>query len=501
MSSVPEKISSDTDLPILPIDWVWSNVGECSILVTDGVHKTPTYLEEGIPFISVNNITDDGKLTFEGCKFISTTDHFEFTKRCRPEQKDILLSKVGTVGRVTVIETKDEFSLFVNAALIKPIFREQLSYYIAWAIRSGFFSKQYSRFIGGTSQPYIGIKSITNLPLPLPPLNEQKRIVAKIEALQTRTQRVKEALEAIPQLLDQFRQSVLTAAFRGDLTADWRENNPDVDWVNTTLQNVIKSKPRNGYSPKAVDYPTSVKSLTLTATTSGKFKPEFFKYIDEYIDEESYLWLEPKDILIQRSNTIEYVGTSAIYTGDFKEFVYPDLMMKIQVLEEKTTAEFITYALSNIKNCGYFKSNATGTAGNMPKINQKVVMNTPIYLPSIEEQKEIVEQIETFFKIADTIEQQYQELKPQLDQLNQSILAKAFRGELVPQDPNDEPASVLLERIRTEREKLQQQTKAAKKSKTKTTKTRSKKKSQQPQTPIQLELPGMEQGAGSGEKK
>ncbi|NJN13681.1 MAG: specificity determinant for hsdM and hsdR, partial [Richelia sp. RM1_1_1] len=71
-------------------------------------------------------------------------------------------------------------------------------------------------------------------------------------------QRVKEAIDAIPQLLDQFRQSVLAAAFRGDLTADWRENNPDVDWVNTTLQNVIKDKPRNGYSPKAVDYPTSV---------------------------------------------------------------------------------------------------------------------------------------------------------------------------------------------------------------------------------------------------
>ncbi len=168
-------------------------------------------------------------------------------------------------------------------------------------------------------------------------------------------------------------------------------------------------------------------------------------------------------------------------------------MMKIQVLEEKATSEFITYALSNIKNCEYFKNNATGTAGNMPKINQKIVMNTPILLPPVAEQKEIVRQIQSFFKAADTIEQQYQETKTNLDLLNQSILAKAFRGELVPQNPNDEPASILLERIRAEREKLQQQTKAAKKSKGKTTKPRSKKAPQQPEEAIQLELPGMEE--------
>ncbi|MBD2248410.1 restriction endonuclease subunit S [Nostoc sp. FACHB-888] len=323
--------------------------------------------------------------------------------------------------------------------------------------------------------------------VPLPPLNEQRRIVAKIEALKARSQRVKEALEDIPQLLDQFRQSVLAAAFCGDLTADWREQNPDVfEWETTTLQEVIKGKPRNGYSPKPVDYPTKVKSITLTATTSGKFKPEYFKYIDEEISIDSYLWLSPGDILIQRSNTIEYVGTCAVYNGSFGEFIYPDLMMKIQVIEEKATSEFIFYALSNKATRLYFRKNATGTAGNMPKINQPIVMNTPVSLPSIAEQKEIVRRVESFFKAAETIEQQYQEAKANLDQLDQSILAKAFRGELVPQDPNDEPASVLLERIRAERDKLQ--TKAAKKSTPPTGRQRSKKASPQEAEPVQLEL-------------
>jgi type I restriction enzyme S subunit len=104
--------------------------------------------------------------------------------------------------------------------------------------------------------------------------------------------------------------------------------------------------------------------------------------------------------------------------------------------------------------------------------------------------KEIVCRIEAFFKAADRIEQQYQEAKPYLDQLDQSILAKAFRGELVPQDPSDEPASVLLERIQAERAKQEAEAKTAKKSTGKTTGQRSRKGQQQPST--QLELPGLE---------
>lgn len=99
---------------------------------------------------------------------------------------------------------------------------------------------------------------------------------------------------------------------------------------------------------------------------------------------------------------------------------------------------------------------------------------------ALEEQKEIVRRIESLFKLADSIEQQYQQAEADLETLNQSILAKAFRGELVPQDPNDEPASVLLERIKEERDR-------AKKSKTKTT----KKKRSSKKLDKQLDIPGM----------
>ena len=96
----------------------------------------------------------------------------------------------------------------------------------------------------------------------------------------------------------------------------------------------------------------------------------------------------------------------------------------------------------------YFRDNATGTAGNMPKINQKVVSCAPIMLPSIEEQKSIVAVVEKLKRFSDLVVKRADSARGRSNDLTQSILAKAFRGELVPQNPDDEPASVLLERIR-----------------------------------------------------
>jgi type I restriction enzyme S subunit len=319
----------------------------------------------------------------------------------------------------------------------------------------GLNSINWMPYVGGSTRLKLTQNSLINIPFLLPPLNEQRRIVTKIEALNAHSRKAREALADVPQLIEQFKQSVLAAAFRGDLTADWREKNHitiSSTWLKTTLNDVIYGKPRNGYSPKAVDFPTQVKSLTLTATTSGIFKPEHYKYIDEIIDHDSYLWLTSGDILIQRSNTLDYVGNSAIYNGRNHEFIYPDLMMKIQIIPEKSFPEFIHFQLSSRKVKDYFKKNATGTAGNMPKINQKTVMETPIFLPSIAEQQKIVNKINRCFLIINLLEIQYKEIQEKSEQLDQSILAKAFRGELVPQDPNDEPAAQLLERIKAERE-------------------------------------------------
>ncbi|KHL69317.1 type I restriction enzyme S protein [Pseudomonas flexibilis] len=283
----------------------------------------------------------------------------------------------------------------------------------------------------------------------LPPLAEQTRIAQKLDELLAQVDTLKARIDAIPALLKRFRQSVLAAAVSGRLTENWRKGEP-ANWTALTIADLIDGKPRNGYSPKAVEYDTGVKSLSLSATTSGIFKGEYFKYVDQEISKESYLWLQPGDILIQRANTLEYVGVSAIYEGDPLEYIYPDLMMKCRA-KDRVLTKFLYFCLSSQKVRKHFRDHATGTAGNMPKINQHTVMNAPALLPPLAEQTEIVRRVEQLFAFADQLEAKVATAQARIDRLTQSILAKAFRGELVPQDPNDEPASVLLERIQAQR--------------------------------------------------
>lgn len=320
----------------------------------------------------------------------------------------------------------------------------------------------FTGFVTGTTRLKLTQGKLKEIPCCFPPLNEQKRIVAKLDAIIPRIDSLKARLDKIPALIKRFRQSVLTAAVTGKLTETWREG-LGIDLTECLLDEIIIGKPRNGYSPKSVKYETKVKSLTLTATTSGKFDGSCFKYIDKEIPDDSHLWLEKNDILIQRSNSINYVGISAIYLGKNREFIYPDLMMKVQAKKDKVLPKFLLLSLQSQKTLDYFRTNATGTAGSMPKINQPLVMKAPVVLPALEEQKEIVRQVDNLFALSDKLETHYQNAKSSIDKLSQSVLAKAFRGELVLQDPNDEPAEKLLERIMAEKAKMESALKRGKK--------------------------------------
>ena len=138
---------------------------------------------------------------------------------------------------------------------------------------------------------------------------------------------------------------------------------------------------------------TEVKKLTLTATTSGYFKPDAFRYVDIEKDKVSSYWLKHNDLLIQRSNSRELVGTSCIYTGNDDEYIYPDLMMRIRILQGIELA-YLDYALKSPATKYYFSQNAAGTSSSMPKINQDIVANTLIPLPPLQEQRRIVNELE-----------------------------------------------------------------------------------------------------------
>lgn len=275
--------------------------------------------------------------------------------------------------------------------------------------------------------------------------------------------------------LSLLRQAILQEAIDGRLTSSWRKKNPFVKgdpnhdakallekighekqqlivqgkikkekpltqikkeeipfalpegWAWTKLGIIILEPPRNGYSPKEVNYPTKVKSLKLGATTWGIFDPGAYKFIDEDIPENSVFWLMPDDILIQRSNSIEYVGVSAIYNGKPKEFIYPDLMMKIQMLNP-ISVQYSHLFLSSPFTRSYYRSRAKGSQKSMPKINQEVVLNTYFALPPLAEQRAIVSKVDLLCGIVDKLDRQVAEREIQAEEIVKAVWREAFGG-------------------------------------------------------------------------
>ncbi|RKG80220.1 hypothetical protein D7V88_27760 [Corallococcus terminator] len=239
-----------------------------------------------------------------------------------------------------------------------------------------------------------------------------------------------------PQVADEGDGTGVVRKLQADLGAhriDWADVDPikaasdagisiPRSWAWVRLENTALFGPRNGYSPKAVEFETQTKSLTLTATTSGQFNGQHFKYIDEAIPADSSLWLEDGDLLVQRSNTIEYVGASAIYRGPPRTFIYPDLMMKLR-LSPAIDLDWVHMVLSAETTRAYFRARASGTAGSMPKINQGVVAGAPIPVPPLDEQRRIVQRLIEMMRVCDVLEEKIQLRAKGAQQLAEALVA------------------------------------------------------------------------------
>ncbi|MEZ8106620.1 restriction endonuclease subunit S [Vibrio cortegadensis] len=174
---------SDDEKPFeLPNGWEWARFLDISTLITDGAHHTPTYVNEGVPFLSVKDMSG-GSLDFGDTRFISQDQHIELTKRCKPLKGDLLLTKVGTTGIPILIDTDREFSLFVSVALIKFFKNEIDGEYLALLVKSPFVKQQSASGTQGVGNKNLVLKTIAAFMLAIPPHHEQKRIVSMVNAL------------------------------------------------------------------------------------------------------------------------------------------------------------------------------------------------------------------------------------------------------------------------------------------------------------------------------
>jgi type I restriction enzyme S subunit len=225
-NSKPEQHLKNEEY-LIPDSWLWTSLDTLTSKIVDGTHHTPTYIESGVPFISVKDI-NDGRIDFSNTKYISEEEHKELSKRCNVEKGDLLITKSGTIGRTAIVTEGREFSLFVSVALLKPASSEVNLKFINLALQKWVNEIDVSSRIVGSAIKNLHLKDMRVLAIPFAPLKEQEVIVDNVETFFKLADHLEDVIASAQKRVNLLTQSILAKAFSGELTAEWREQHQEL---------------------------------------------------------------------------------------------------------------------------------------------------------------------------------------------------------------------------------------------------------------------------------
>lgn len=290
-------------------------------------------------------------------------------------------------------------------------------------------------------------KRVAGFPVPVAPVNEQKRIADKLDTVLTRVDAVNTRLARVAPILKRFRQSVLAAATSGRLTEDWRKTRGGPQAEKTTLQSICQQHRVITYGVVKLgdETPGGTPCLRTSNVRWLRFELEGMKLIHPALSAEyKRTVLCGGEVLVNVRGTL---GGVAVATSEMAGWNVSREVAVVPVDQKTADPAFIALWIAS-EDCQRWLTGVTkGVA--YTGINIEDLRTLPLELPGKEEQAEIVRRVETLFAFADRLEARLQTAQTATERLTPALLAKAFRGELVPQDPNDEPASELLKRLAT----------------------------------------------------
>ncbi|TKT96348.1 4'-phosphopantetheinyl transferase [Citrobacter sp. wls830] len=311
----------------------------------------------------------------------------------------------------------------------------------------------YHDYVNGGTRLKLTQANMRKIPVHFAPFSEQKIIAEKLDTLLAQVDSTKARLEQIPQILKRFRQAALAAVVNG------KSVNTNIDENTlTTLGNIAKNI-KYGTSKKCSETQGSTAVLRIPNIGPGYIINSDLKYADFDQKELVTLTLKEGDLLLIRSNgSVDLVGKVAVISENDTEYLYAGYLIRVRLDKERAAPKYISYCLQSPQLRQVIENIARSTSG-VNNINSKELASLEIPLPPLPEQHEIVRRVEQLFAWADTIEKQVNNALTRVNNLTQSILAKAFRGELTAQWRAENPelisgensAAALLEKIKAER--------------------------------------------------
>ena len=424
----------------LPTTWVETNLG--TVVPYGATIKAEP--EELTPDTWVLELEDIEKDTTKVLQRLTFSERQSRSTKNRFDAGDVLYGKLRPyLNKVAFAEQPGVCT--TEIVPIKPNDAVNGRYLFHW-LRHPKFLVYVTEVSHGVNMPRLGTEAGRQAPFVLAPKNEQKRIADKLDAVLTRVDTVNTRMARVAAILKRFRQSVLADATSGRLTKDWRTTVGTAnDWPHIDVQSVAHVG--TGSTPLRSN-PTFFSSVGTPWVTSAATGNELVQNATEFVTQAAItahrLKVYPPGTLLvamygegKTRGQVTELGISATIN---------QACAAIVVDEAKMLRSFVKLGLQ----ANYFEMRVLAEGGNQPNLNLAKIKGFPLPYPPLNEQAEIVRRVATLFAFADRLEARLQTAQTATERLTPALLAKAFRGEMVPQDPNDEPASELLRRMQQE---------------------------------------------------
>lgn len=443
LQAMSEPVRNDEIRIEVSNNWTWARLIQLYNFI-DYRGKTPKKIDVGIPLVTAKNIRK-GYLDYTVADFISEDEYKERQSRGISQKGDILFTTEAPMGNVAIADL-DTYSAGQRVITFQKYpqtdwVNNKFYYYY---IMSEWFQLELQRQKTGSTVDGIKAEKLMRFPIPVPPINEQQRIVERIESLYAKLDEAKEKAQAVVDSFELRKSAILYRAFRGELTNQWRvENNISIgSWKQKSIESICHSL-KYGTAKKS-NKDGKVVVIRMGNLQQGEIDWSDLAYSSDEEDIEKYR-LEAGDVLFNRTNSAVLVGKTSIYRGEYPA-IYAGYLIKLDYDRDIVMGDYLNYSLNTNDAKEY--CNAVKTDGvNQSNINAKKIGAYVIPVPSLAEQQQIVKIIRSMMEKEKKAKEAAEIVLDQIEIMKKSILARAFRGELGTNDPAEESALELLKSI------------------------------------------------------
>ena len=426
----------------VPRNWCWVKLSSLSSLISKGT--TPTggktaYVPEGVHFLRVENINDDGTISHDNIACVTEEMHTGFLRRSMLEKRDILVSIAGTLGKTGIVQETD-LPLNSNQAVAFIRLKTEAidERYIKNVIDNPIAQELLLGKTKVTSIPNLTLEIIGDCPIPLAPTAEQQRIVDRIEYLFTKLDEAKEKAQSVLDSFETRKAAILHKAFTGELIG---KDKPEEACLESIVE-TIRIGPFGSALHKEDYVLNGVPVVNPKHITGQQIIPEDKVTISyEKAEELASYKLKENDIVLGRRGEM---GRSAPVAKEQAGWICGTGSMIIR-LKQGYDAAFYSQIIASQPVVQYLEENSVGST--LKNLNEKIVRNLPISNFSLTEQKRTIEILNSILLKEQQAKEAAEAVLEKIDLLKKSILARAFRGELGTNDPTEESALELLKQV------------------------------------------------------